>query len=78
MSSDIIPEALRSLRMTVLYGLRPATCEVEGEVAEVYESDNEIKTDAQYNTDTQESITLCEKLVDGPNSKEISSSSGTN
>ncbi|MFY9871214.1 MAG: ParB N-terminal domain-containing protein [Candidatus Nitrosopolaris sp.] len=56
-------------------GSVPATCEVEGEVAEVYESDNEIKTDAQYNTDTQESITLCEKLVDGPNSKEISSSS---
>ncbi|MGB8936345.1 MAG: ParB N-terminal domain-containing protein [Candidatus Nitrosopolaris sp.] len=52
-----------------------ATCEVEGEAAEVYESDNEVKTDAEYDIDTQESITLCEKLVDGPNSKEISSSS---
>ncbi|MFZ0221152.1 MAG: ParB N-terminal domain-containing protein, partial [Candidatus Nitrosopolaris sp.] len=52
-----------------------ATCEVQGEAAEVYESDNEVKTDAEYDIDTQESITLCEKLVDGPNSKEISSSS---
>jgi DNA repair protein RadA len=51
------------------------TCEVEGEAAEVYESDNEVKTDAEYDRDTQESITLPEKLVNGPNSKEISSSS---
>ena len=56
-------------------GSVPATCEVEGEAAEVYESDNEVKTDAQYDRDTQESRTLREKLVNGPNSKEISSSS---
>lgn len=52
------------------------TCEVEGEVAEVYEPDNEVKTDdAQYDIDIEESRTLCEILVDGTNSKEISSSS---
>ncbi|HXX97183.1 MAG TPA: ParB N-terminal domain-containing protein [Candidatus Bathyarchaeia archaeon] len=34
-----------------------------------------VKTDAQYDKDTQESRTLFEKPVDGPNSKEISSSS---
>jgi hypothetical protein len=56
-------------------GSVPATCEVEGEAAEVYESDNEVKTDAEYDRDTQESRTLREKLVNGPNSKEISSSS---
>jgi DNA repair protein RadA len=50
------------------------TCEVESDAAEVYESDNEVKTDAQYDRDTQESRTLREKLVDVPNSKEISSS----
>ena len=56
-------------------GSVPATCVVEGEAAEIDESDNEVKTDAQYDTDTQESRTLCEKVVDGSNSKEISSSS---
>jgi DNA repair protein RadA len=52
-----------------------ATCEMEGEDAEVYESDNEVKTYAQYDIDTQESRTETEKLVNGSNSKENSSSS---
>jgi hypothetical protein len=39
-------------------GSVPATCEIEGEAAEVYESDNEVKTDAEYDRDTQESRTL--------------------
>ena len=45
-------------------GSVPATCEAEGKV---YQSDNEVKTDA-------ESRSLRENVVDGPNSKEISSS----
>jgi DNA repair protein RadA len=58
-----------------VYGSVPATCEVADEAAEVYESDNEVKIDAEFDRDTQESRTLREKVVDSPNSKEISSSS---
>jgi hypothetical protein len=56
-------------------GSLPATCEVEGEAAEVYDSDKDVKIDAQCDRDAQESITLREKLVNAPNSKEISTPS---
>src|SRR5215469_11782908 len=47
-------------------GSLPATCKVEDEAAEVYESDNEVNIDAEYDRDTQ-SRTLREKLVNVPN-----------
>jgi predicted flap endonuclease-1-like 5' DNA nuclease len=58
-------------------GSVPATCEIEGEAheSEVYESDNEVKTDGEYGNRDTESRTLPEKQVGDPNSKEISSSS---